>query len=183
MQGLTIRPARPDDVDELEALITDHFGPDADYTVTVHPDDPDRVVRVAADETGALVGVMGLTVLDSQAAVGEEMYLVETTDPVPSAGRYGLLEMGYTRDGATGQGVGSRLLDSLHRVGRERDVDLFLADAWFHGGPDSPERFFAGHGYEVTHRRSMAGHADGECSKCGPDCVCEAALVVRPGDD
>ena len=183
MQGLSVRPATPADEDELERLITDHFGPDADYTVAVHPDDPDRVVRVAADESGTLVGVMGLTVCDTQAAVGEEMYLVETTDPVPPAERYGLLEMGYTRDGYAGRGIGSRLLDRLHEAGRERDVALFLADAWFHGGPDSPEPFFERHGYEVRHRRSMAGHADGDCSKCGPDCVCEAALVARPGTD
>lgn len=179
MEGLTIRPARPADVDELESMITAHFGPDADYTVAVGADEPDRVVRVAVDETGTLVGVMGLTILDDVEAVGEEMYLIETTDPVPPADRYGLLEMGYTREGYAGQGIGSRLLERLHRVGRERDVDRFLADAWFHGGSDSPEPFFERHGYSVAHRRSMVGHADGECPKCGATCVCEAALVVR----
>ncbi len=183
MQGLTVRPATPAEEDDLEALVTEHFGPDADYTVTATPDDPDRTLRVAVDESGTRLGVMGLTVLDGVAAVGEEMYLVETTDPVPPADRYGLLESGYVREGHAGRGVGSRLLGAVHRFGRERDVDLFLADAWFHGGPDSPEPFFERSGYEVVHRRSMAGHADGECPKCGADCVCEAALVVRsPGD-
>ena len=54
-----------------------------------------------------------------------------------------------------------------------------VADAWFHGGPDSPKRLLASHGYDIVHTRSIAGHTDGPCPKCGTDCVCEAALAVR----
>ncbi|OYR44235.1 N-acetyltransferase, partial [Halorubrum sp. Ea8] len=99
-------------------------------------------------------------------------------DLIPAADRYGHLEMGYVRDGATGRGIGSRLLGRLHRIGAERGVDVLVADSWYHGGADSPEKLFDRHGYEAVHREPIDRPA-AECPKCEVECTCEAALAVR----
>jgi len=57
-------------------------------------------------------------------------------------------------------------------------VDLFLADSWYHGGDDSPEKLFDRHGYETIHREPIDRPAS-ECPKCETECTCEAALAVR----
>ncbi|PSQ60016.1 N-acetyltransferase [Halobacteriales archaeon SW_7_71_33] len=176
--GVTVRTPVPGDETPLHDLITDHFAGDTDYTVDLGLDDPTTHVRVA-ERDGSPVGSMALSVHDDRTTLREELYLVDAVEPVAAVDRYGLLEMGYVRRDHTGEGIGARLLERLHAVGRREGVDAYVVDAWFHGGPDSPERLFDDHGYAVVHRHSIAGHADGVCSKCGPDCVCEAALVVR----
>ncbi|PSP17711.1 N-acetyltransferase [Halobacteriales archaeon QH_10_67_13] len=178
MESITIRPPRLEDAEPLEAMITDHFGEDGSYTVELGIDDPDLHVLVA--ETDAeLVGVMALEVHDDRAGVEEEMYLIDSLDPVAPADRYGLLEMGYVREAYTGRGIGSRLIERLEEVGCERGVTVLVADSWFHGGPDSPEQLFVAHGYEVPHRHSIADETDGPCSKCAGECTCEAALAAK----
>jgi GNAT superfamily N-acetyltransferase len=178
MTTVGIRPPRPADEAPLAALITEHMSDGSDYTVELGLDDPRLHVLVAEDDD-RLLGSMALRVLDTRAAVEDELYLVDSVDPVDSVSRYGLLEMGYVRQDNTGRGVGGRLLERLHERGREAGVEAYLADAWFHGGPDSPEGLFDRYGYRVVHRHSIAGHADGDCPKCGADCSCEAALTVR----
>ncbi|PHQ47241.1 N-acetyltransferase, partial [Halorubrum sp. C3] len=126
----------------------------------------------------AILGVMALREFDDPTDVAEEMYFFDDPDLLPDAGLYGHLEMGYVRDGATGRGIGSRLLERLHAVGAARGVDLFLADSWYHGGDDSPERLFDAHGYETVHREPIERPA-AECPKCEGECVCEGALAVR----
>jgi GNAT superfamily N-acetyltransferase len=198
MDEIAIRDPRPDDADELEALITAHFSEGSSYGVDLGLDDPTYHVLVAvtvdadveSDDVGnadadaadggtdSILGVMALRELDDPAAVAEEMYFFDDPALIPEADRYGHLEMGYIREGATGRGIGSRLLERLHALGAERGVDLFLADSWFHGGDDSPEKLFDRHGYETVHREPIDRSA-AECPKCEAECTCEAALVVR----
>lgn len=178
MESVTIRPPNPDDVGPLEAMITAHFGAEGSYTVELGLDDPDLHVLVA-DAGTKLVGVMGLGIYDDRREVEAEMYLIDSLEEVRPADRYGLLQMGYIRDGCTGRGIGSRLLERLERIGREQGVTLFVTDAWFHGGPDTPERLFDAHGYDVPHRHSIADRSEDPCPKCTVSCRCEAALVAK----
>lgn len=189
MDEIAIRAPRPGDAEEIEALITAHFGEGSTYGVDLGLDDPGYHVLVAteagggegetdADGDGPILGVMALREFDDPTAVADEMYFFDDPGLIPGAERYGHLEMGYVRDGATGRGIGSRLLERLHAIGSERGVDLFLADSWYHGGDDSPEKLFDRHGYETVHREPIERPA-AECSKCEVDCTCEAALAVR----
>ncbi|GAA0543520.1 GNAT family N-acetyltransferase [Halorubrum ejinorense] len=189
MDEIAIRDPRPDEAGTLEELITSHFSEGSTYSVDLGLDDPTYHVLVAVEsggaaETGegdadeAILGVMALRELSDAAAVAEEMYFFDDPDLLPPADRYGHLEMGYVRPEATGRGIGSRLLARLHAVGAERGVDLFVADSWFHGGDDSPEKLFDGHGYETVHRDPIERSA-AECPKCVGECVCEGALAVR----
>ena len=192
MDEIAIRDPRPDDRDELEALITAHFSEGSSYGVDLGLDDPTYHVLVAAEggagaranagvdriDDGRILGVMALRELTAADAVADEMYFFDDPELVPAAERYGHLEMGYVRGGATGLGIGSRLLERLHDIGAERGVDLFLADSWYHGGDDSPERLFDGHGYETVHREPIDRPAS-ECPKCETECTCEGALAVR----
>lgn len=184
MTGIAIREPRPEDAEEIEGLITAHFTEGSSYGVELRLDDPTFHVLVAVDDagathgSGAILGVMAVDVLADAAAVAEEMYFFDDPDLLPDADRYGLLEMGYVKDGATGRGIGSRLLERLHAIAADGDVDLLLADSWYHGGDDSPERLFDGHGYETVHREPIERPAS-ECSKCEVTCTCESALAVR----
>ncbi|EMA60330.1 GNAT family N-acetyltransferase [Halorubrum lipolyticum] len=188
MDEIAIRDPRPGDADELEALITAHFSEGSSYGVDLGIGDPTYHVLVAVEADGedvdtgsdddAILGVMALREFDDPAAVADEMYFFDDPELVPAAERYGHLEMGYVRDGATGRGIGSRLLERLHEIGAERVVDLFLADSWYHGGEDSPEKLFDRHGYETVHREPLDRSA-AECPKCEAECTCEGALAVR----
>jgi len=199
MDEIAIRDPRPSDAEPLEALITSHFSEGSAYGVDLGLDDPAYHVLVAVeggaedagetgaeggredggrDRDGAVLGVMALRELDDSAAVADEMYFFDDPDLLPAATLYGHLEMGYVRDDATGRGIGSRLLERLHAVGAERGVDLFLADSWYHGGDDSPEKLFDAYGYETVHRDPIERSA-AECPKCERECVCEGALAVR----
>ena len=189
MDDIAIRDPRPEDAETLEALITSHFSEGSSYGVDLGLDDPTYHVLVAVesggdDESGegerdeAILGVMALREFSDAAAVAEEMYFFDDPDLLPAADRYGHLEMGYVRPEATGRGIGSRLLDRLHAIGRERGVDLFVADSWYHGGEDSPEKLFDRYGYETVHRDPIERSA-AECPKCDGECVCEGALAVR----
>ncbi|MFC7187706.1 N-acetyltransferase [Halorubrum yunnanense] len=131
---------------------------------------------------GPILGVMALREFEAPTAVAEEMYFFDDPDLLPAAELYGHLEMGYVRDGATGRGIGSRLLGRLHAIGAERGVDLFLADSWYHGGDDSPEGLFDKHGYETVHREPIDRPA-AECPKCEGECTCEGALAVRRAEE
>lgn len=204
MDEIAIRAPRPADADELEALITAHFAEGSSYGVDLGLGDPAYHVLVATEvdgdeETGGggdggtggddggtdgdsrILGVMALREFADSAAVADEMYFFDDPALVPAAERYGHLEMGYVRDGATGRGIGSRLLERLHAMGSERGVDLFLADSWYHGGADSPEKLFDRHGYETVHREPIERSA-AECSKCEVECTCDAALAVRAAE-
>jgi len=194
MDEIAIRDPRSGDAEPLEALITSHFSEGSSYGVDLGLGDPAYHVLVAveggteeAGEAGgagegdpddAILGVMALREFGDPAAVAEEMYFFDDPDLLPPAELYGHLEMGYVRDDATGRGIGSRLLERLHAVGAERGVDLFLADSWYHGGDDSPEKLFDAYGYETVHRDPIERSA-AECPKCERECVCEGALAVR----
>ncbi|QUO48106.1 MULTISPECIES: GNAT family N-acetyltransferase [Halorubrum] len=204
MDEIAIRDPRPSDAEPLEALITSHFSEGSAYGVDLGIGDPAYHVLVAvecgaeeAEEAGgeepredgesdrddAILGVMALRELDDPAAVADEMYFFDDPELLPAATLYGHLEMGYVRPDTTGRGIGSRLLERLHAVGAARGVDLFLADSWYHGGDDSPEKLFDAHGYETVHRDPIERSAD-ECPKCEGECVCAGALAVRRvGDD
>ena len=144
-------------------------------------DDEERVDEI--DRDGAILGVMALREFADPAAVADEMYFFDDPGLLPPAALYGHLEMGYVRPDATGRGIGSRLLERLHAIGGERGVDVFVADSWYHGGDDSPEKLFDAHGYETVHRDPIERSA-AECPKCEGECVCEGALAVRRvGDD
>ena len=200
MDDIAIRDPRPADAEPLEELITSHFSEGSSYGVDLGIGDPTYHVLVAveADAGGgaegtevesdgdgegddAILGVMALREFDDPTDVAEEMYFFDDPDLLPAATLYGHLEMGYVRDGATGRGLGSRLLGRLHETGAERGVDLFLADSWYHGGDDSPERLFDAHGYETVHREPIERPA-AECPKCEETCTCEGALAVRRVD-
>lgn len=177
MESITVREPTEADVAEIEALITAHFSEGSSYTVDPGVGDPTYHVRVA--ESGdSILGVMAIDMFDSPGAVAEDMYFFDDPALLPAADWYGLLEMGYVRQDATGQGVGSRLLDRVESIGVDHGVDCLLSDSWFHGGPDSPERFFGRHGYKTVHRDPFDRPAE-ECPKCNGDCVCAAGLVVR----
>ncbi|QAU13193.1 N-acetyltransferase [Halorubrum sp. BOL3-1] len=185
MDEIAIRDPRPSDAEPLEELITSHFSEGNSYGVDLGLDDTTYHVLVAvetetggSDSGGAVLGVMALRELSEPGAVADEMYFFDDPDLLPAAGLYGHLEMGYVRGGATGRGIGSRLLERLHALGAERGVGLFVADSWYHGGDDSPERLFDGYGYETVHRDPIDRSA-AECPKCEGECVCEAALGVR----
>ena len=188
MNEIAIREPRADDAEPLEALITSHFSEGSSYGVDLGLGDPAYRVLVAVEsgteESGAgarddaILGVMALREFADSAAVADEMYFFDDPDLLPAAELYGHLEMGYVREGATGRGIGSRLLERLHAIGADRGVDLFLADSWYHGGDDSPERLFDAHGYETVHRDPIERSA-AECPKCEGECVCAGALAVR----
>ncbi|EMA60515.1 hypothetical protein C470_09385 [Halorubrum distributum JCM 13561] len=200
MDDIAIRDPRPADAEPLEELITSHFSEGSSYGVDLGIGDPTYHVLVAVEADagggaegtevesdgdgegdGAILGVMALREFDDPTDVAEEMYFFDDPDLLPAAALYGHLEMGYVRDGATGRGLGSRLLGRLHETGAERGVDLFLADSWYHGGDDSPERLFDAHGYETVHRDPIERPA-AECPKCEETCTCEGALAVRRVD-
>ncbi|ELZ38606.1 GNAT family N-acetyltransferase [Halorubrum tebenquichense] len=190
MDEIAIREPRPGDAEPLEELITSHFSEGSSYGVDLGLDDPTYRVLVAveadsaeadsaeADSEGSILGVMALREFADPAAVADEMYFFDDPGLLPAAELYGHLEMGYVAESATGRGIGSRLLQRLHTVGAERGVDLFVADSWYHGGDDSPEQLFDGHGYETVHRDPIDRPAS-ECPKCEGECVCEGALAVR----
>ncbi|OYR43063.1 N-acetyltransferase [Halorubrum sp. Ib24] len=194
MDEIAIRDPRPGDADEVEALITEHFSEGSSYGVDLGIGDPTYHVLVAVeggagpdddagpddggDADGPILGVMALREFADPGAVADEMYFFDDPDLIPAADRYGHLEMGYVRDGATGRGIGSRLLGRLHGIGAERGVDVLVADSWYHGGADSPEKLFDRHGYEAVHREPIDRPA-AECPKCEVECTCEAALAGR----
>ncbi|PSQ55667.1 N-acetyltransferase [Halobacteriales archaeon SW_8_68_21] len=185
MNEIAIRDPRPGDAEPLEALITSHFSEGSSYGVDLGLDDPTYRVLVAveadtadSDSESAILGVMALREFADSSAVADEMYFFDDPDLLPGAELYGHLEMGYVAEAATGRGIGSRLLERLHAIGAERGVDLFVADSWYHGGDDSPEKLFDGHGYETVHRDPIDRPA-AECPKCEVECVCESALAVR----
>ncbi|TKX53372.1 N-acetyltransferase [Halorubrum sp. SP3] len=205
MTEFAIRDPRPGDAEPLEELITAHFSEGSTYGVDLGLDDPTYHVLVAVEsgddanvaesggdanvaESGddrsegdrgdAVCGVMALREFADPAELADEMYFFDDRDLLPAADRYGHLEMGYVGETATGRGIGSRLLERLHAVGAARGVDLFLADSWYHGGDDSPEKLFDAHGYETVHRDPIERSAE-ECPKCEGECVCEGALAVR----
>ena len=177
MESITFREPTEADVAELEELITAHFSEGSSYTVELGADDPSYHARIAESDR-SILGVMAIDLFDDRAAVADEMYFFDDPDLLPAADRYGLLEMGYVRPGFTGQGIGSRLLERVEAIGIEHDIDCVLADSWYHGGPDSPESLFRGHGYETVHRDPFDRPA-AECPKCEDDCVCAAGLAVR----
>lgn len=177
MQSFGIREPRPGEQKALEALITDHFSEGKSYTVDLGLTDPDYHVRVAVED-GTILGVMAVAVYADVDDVVDEMYFFDTAEPLPEGERYGLLEMGYVRQGATGRGIGGSLLERVEEIGLDHDVDVFLADAWYHGGDDSPEMLFEAHGYETVYRDSLDRSA-ADCSKCVSACTCEKALTVR----
>lgn len=190
MDEIAIRDPRPGDADELEALITEHFSEGSSYGVDLGIGDPTYHVLVAVEDAGgagpdaggdvddSILGVMALREFTDPGAVADEMYFFDDPNLIPAADRYGHLEMGYVRNGATGRGIGSRLLGRLHGIGAERGVDVLVADSWYHGGADSPEKLFDRHGYETVHREPIDRPA-AECPKCEVECTCEAALAVR----
>lgn len=175
---LTIRPLTAADREPVESIITAHFADGWSYDVPTNDEREGTFVRVA-ERSGGPLGVMALTTYTTPARLREAMYLVDTLEPVPDAARYGHIHAGYVAPAHTGEGIGSRLLSHLHEVGERNGVDVFVVDAWFHGGGDSPARLLQTHDYEVVHTHSIAGHTDGPCPKCGQPCVCEAALAVR----
>ena len=166
---------------EVASLVTSHFADDWSYDVPVNNESDGTFVRVAEKDTDP-VGVMALTIYMSREQLQEAMHLIDTIEPIPSVSRYGLIHAGYVDPDRTGEGIGSSLIERLHEIGESRDVDLFVADAWFHGGPDSPAQLLTTHEYDILHTHSIAGHTDGPCPKCGTSCVCEAALTVRSAD-
>lgn len=179
MQAIGFRAPQPADEEPLEVLITEHFTEDSSYDVDLGLDNPDRFVRVAEDGDGTLLGVMALNIYEDVDALVETMHMFDEPEPVPATDRYGHLQMGYVREEATGRGVGSRLMERLHELGHERDVDVFLADSWYHGGPDSPEKLFDRNGYETVYREPIEDRTAEECPKCTERCTCEAAIAAR----
>ncbi|ERH09778.1 MAG: acetyltransferase (GNAT) family [halophilic archaeon J07HX64] len=177
MKSITFREPTEADIAELEALITAHFSEGSSYTVDLGVGDPTYYARIAETE-GSILGVMAINLFDDPGAVADEMYFFDDPDILPATDRYGLVEMGYVRPDATGQGIGSRLLERVEAIGIKHGADCLLSDSWYHGGPDSPKHLFHGHGYETVHRDPFDRPAS-ECPKCEDDCVCAAGLVVR----
>lgn len=177
MESIRIREPRPGDAEPLEALITAHFSEGSSYGVDLGIDDPAFHLRVA-EADGDVVGVMGVRILTDADAVADEMYFFDDPALIPDAERYGHLETGYVRPDATGRGIGSRLLERIEEIGRDRGVGLFVVDAWYHGGDDSPERLFDRYGYETVHRDPIERPVS-ECPKCVGECTCDGALAVR----
>jgi len=175
---VVIRPLQEADREAVAGIIATHLADEWSYELPRNDEDGGTFVRVA-ERGGSPVGVMALSTYAEPAALRNAMHLIETTDSIPEASRYGLVHAGYVAPDHTGAGVGSRLLERLHDVGGDNGVTAFVADAWFHGGPDSPARLLAAHGYDIVYTRSIAGHTDGPCPKCGSHCACEAALAVR----
>ena len=176
---LTVRPLTPADRESVESIITAHLAGEGSYDVPIDDDQSGTYARVAERDSDP-VGVMALSTYTAPERLREAMHLVDTTELVPEATRYGHVHAGYVAPRHTGEGIGTRLLECVHDIGEQSaDVDVFVADAWFHGGSDSPARLLRAHDYEVRHTHSIAGHADGACPKCGQSCVCEAALAVR----
>lgn len=174
----TVRPLTDADTEPVAEFITAHFSGERSYDVPVNDEAAGTFVRIAEDDDEP-VGVMALSTYDSRTDLRDAMHLVDTVEPVPTATQYGLIHAGYVAPERTGNGIGSRLLRELHDIGEASGVEVFAADAWFHGGPDSPAHLLRSHGYDVVHTHSIAGHADGDCLKCSGECVCEAALTVR----
>ena len=178
---VTVRSLRESDREAVAGILAAHFADEWSYDLPVDDAANGTFVRVA-ERNGEVVGVMALSVYADRTGVRDAMHLFDTAEPLPATSRYGLVHAGYVAPAHTGDGVGSRLLERLHAIGAENGVTAFVADAWFHGGDDSPKRLLAAHGYDVVFTRSIAGHTDGPCPKCGTPCVCTAALVVRPVD-
>ncbi|GGJ00959.1 hypothetical protein GCM10008995_08530 [Halobellus salinus] len=181
----TVRPLQESDREAVAGIIAAHLAEGWSYDVPTGDPTSGTFVRVAeAEREGDVVGVMALSLYEERAAVRDAMHLFDGADPlsIPDTPRYGLIHAGYVAPDHTGAGVGSRLLEQLHEIGLAEGVAAFVADAWFHGGPDSPARLLAAHGYDIVSTRSIAGHTDGPCPKCGTPCVCTAALAVRSVD-
>lgn len=177
MSEIDIRKPNLSDRTELESLITEHFPTGNSYEVTLGLDDPTFELRVAT-AAEQLLGVMAVNVLNDTQAVAEEMHFFDSTEHFPTADQYGLLETGYVREGFTGQGIGSRLLERIHELANRLNVDVLLADCWYHGGSDSPEKLMDRHGYETVHREPLE-EPFGNCPKCAAECACQKALAVR----
>ncbi|ERH06467.1 MAG: hypothetical protein J07HN4v3_02085 [Halonotius sp. J07HN4] len=177
MTAVDIREPKPSDRTELEALITEHFSAGSSYEVTLGLDDPTFELRVATTDE-QLLGVMAVNALSDAQAVAEEMHFFDSTEHLPTANRYGLLETGYVRDGFTGQGIGSQLLKRIHELADKLDTDVLIADCWYHGGSDSPEKLMDSHGYDTVRREPLEEPFDA-CPKCIAECTCQKALAVR----
>lgn len=177
---IQLRPLTESDQSRVEQLITAHFSDSDSYTVVVNNEEDGRYVRVA-EFGGEIHGVMAVTAYDSLDDVVQAMHLVDTAEPIPTAETYGLVHMGYVSAEQTGTGIGSLLLERLHTLGEQHGIDVFVSDAWFHGGEDTPEQLLTSHSYDVVFTKSIAGYADTGCSKCPGECVCKAALAVRDG--
>ena len=175
---MQIRPLIQADREPVSELITAHFTVDRSYEFPVN-DECDGTVARVAEEDGEIIGVMALSTYTAAEDLCDAMHLIDTVDLVPQRPMYGLVHAGYTAPERTGEGIGSQLLAALHDIGTTNGVDVFVADAWFHGGPDSPAELLAAYGYDIVHTHSIAGHADGTCHKCPGSCTCEAALAVR----
>ena len=175
-----LRPLIESDRSQVEQLITRHFSDSDSYTVVVNNEENGRYVRVAESD-GEIHGVMAVTAYSTLGDVVQAMHLVDTAEPIPAAETYGLVHMGYVSAEQTGNGIGSLLLERLHTLGEQHGIDVFVSDAWFHGGEDTPEQLLTSHGYDVVFSKSIAGYADAGCTKCPGECVCEAALTVRDG--
>lgn len=175
-----LRPLTESDQPQVEQLITTHFSDSDSYTVVVDDEKSGQYVRVAESD-GEIHGVMAVTAYSTLRDVVQAMHLVDTAEPIPTAETYGLVHMGYVSAEQTGNGIGSLLLERLHTLGEQHGIDVFVSDAWFHGGEDTPEQLLTSHGYDVVFSKSIAGYADTGCSKCPGECVCEAALAVREG--
>ena len=173
----TVRPLDDGDRDAVTSLIAAHFADGWSYDLPADSPSAGTFVRVA-ERDGAPVGVMALSTYASRAKLRDAMHLIDTVDPVPAVATYGLVHAGYVHPDHTGSGIGSRLLGAIHSIGESNGVELFVADAWFHGAPDSPARLLDEHGYETVRTRSIADREE-PCPKCEGRCVCEAALVVR----
>jgi GNAT superfamily N-acetyltransferase len=174
----TVRPLKDADVDAVRSIITSHFADEWSYDVPTNDESAGRYVRVA-ERDSQLVGVMALSIFNSKAQLRDAMHLIDTVESIPTATRYGFVHAGYVAPSVTGTGVGTQLIARLHEIGESDDVDVFAADAWFHGGADSPAKLLSANGYEVNRKRSIADHTEAPCPKCGHECVCEAALAVR----
>ena len=179
VNSISYRNPVPQDGEVLEELITEHFTQGSDYDVELGLDDPSTVLRIA-EKDGIVVGVMGLTTYDERHDIEEAMFHFQDIEPVSEYDTYGYLHTGYVRQGYTGQGIGSELFEQLRKEGFERGVDVLVADSWFHGGEDSPEKLFEKYDFDVVRTRDISDHAgDDVCPKCGNDCVCGVALGVH----
>ena len=179
-----IRPLsnNQNEMNAVASLITSHFADGWSYDVPVNDESAGTFVRVA-EQNDDLVGVMALTIYASRERLRDAMHLIDTVEPIPHESQYGFIHAGYVDPERTGEGIGSSLIELLHEIGESQGLNTFIADAWFHGGSDSPARLLTTHGYDVAHTHSIAGHTEGPCPKCGSTCVCEAALTIRSVSD
>lgn len=134
------------------------------------------------EEDGIPISVTVLHILDAQHVHQEFSIIDQSIDSImgiPPGETVGLLRTGFTSPEYTGNGYGTALLDAVTAVATINNAGYLVAEAWCHGGEDSPNNLLETAGFEQKPVCKNWVKNSEDCIKCGGDCSCEAVLYTK----